>query len=82
VTSVLHQQKAKDNEGTTKDKKRKAPTRKNPHERLTVKGFTLEAKLKYHVSACKARVSTKLVQIRQKIKSGTAHRQCRSLQRP
>nr|DAU19886.1 MAG TPA: hypothetical protein [Caudoviricetes sp.] len=30
-----------------------------------LKDFVLEAKLKYHVSACKARVSTKLVQIRQ-----------------
>ena len=66
MTSVLHQQKAKDNERTTKDKKRKAPTRKNTHERLTVKGFTLEAKIKYHVLTCKARVSTKLVRIRQK----------------
>nr|DAR57412.1 MAG TPA: hypothetical protein [Caudoviricetes sp.] len=42
-------------------KARKTPTRKNPHECLTVKGFTLEAKIKYHVLTCKARASTKLV---------------------
>nr|DAT65810.1 MAG TPA: hypothetical protein [Caudoviricetes sp.] len=41
--------------------KRKALTRNNPHERLTVKGLTLEAKIKYHVLTCKTRVSTKLV---------------------
>jgi hypothetical protein len=45
--------------------KRKAPTRKNPHERLTVKGLTLEAKIKYHILTCKTRVSTKQVQIKQ-----------------
>jgi hypothetical protein len=43
--------------------KRKAPTRKNPHERLTVKGFTMEASLKYHVSTFTASLLTKLVQI-------------------
>nr|DAU19889.1 MAG TPA: hypothetical protein [Caudoviricetes sp.] len=37
----------KDNERTTKDKKRKAPTRKNPHERkfiiiFSLKVFTLD----------------------------------------
>nr|DAE34417.1 MAG TPA: hypothetical protein [Caudoviricetes sp.] len=47
-----------------------------------LKDFALEAKIKYHVSTCKTRVSTKLVRIRQKIKIGTAHRQYRSLQRP
>jgi hypothetical protein len=64
----------RDNEGTTKDKKRKAPTRKNPHERLTVKGFTLEAKIKYHVLTCKTRVSTKLVRIKQKKTRHDTHR--------
>ena len=49
-----------------KDKKRKAPIRKNPHERLTVKGLTLEAKIKYHILTCKTRVSAKLVRIKQK----------------
>jgi hypothetical protein len=45
--------------------KRKAPTRKNPHERLTVKGFTLEARLKYHVLIYSASLSTKQAQIKQ-----------------
>jgi hypothetical protein len=42
----VHQQKVKDNEGTTKDKKRKAPTRKNPHERSTIKGLRIGSKTK------------------------------------
>jgi hypothetical protein len=57
--------KARGNERTTKDKKEKRPHGTKPHERLTVKGFTLEAKIKYHVLTCKTRVSTKLVRIKQ-----------------
>jgi hypothetical protein len=36
----------RDNERQTKDKKRKAPTRKNPHERLTIKGLLIGSKTK------------------------------------
>nr|DAH19183.1 MAG TPA: hypothetical protein [Caudoviricetes sp.] len=41
-------------------KKEKHPHGTKPHECLTVKGFTLEAKIKYHILTCKTRVSTKL----------------------
>lgn len=93
--------------------KRKAPTRKNPHERLTVKRHTLECDTKisqypiygngfdktsvykakiphfaYKAPRVARRASTKqgifyaAKTAKSKIKSGTAHRQCRSLQRP
>nr|DAE26516.1 MAG TPA: hypothetical protein [Siphoviridae sp. ctpV36] len=57
--------KARGNERTTKDKKEKRPHGTKPHERLTVKGFTLEARI--HVLTCKTRVSTKSVRIAQKV---------------
>jgi hypothetical protein len=43
VTSVPHQQKAKDNEGTTKDKKRKAPMlqKNSTGAKITFNGYNI-----------------------------------------
>nr|DAO13700.1 MAG TPA: hypothetical protein [Caudoviricetes sp.] len=93
--------------------KRKAPIRKNPHKRLTVKRHTLECDTKisqypiygngfdktsvykakiphfaykypaWHVGLRQSRgIFYAAEMAKSKIKSGTARRQCRSLQRP